>query len=69
VHRWANFIAGYSIEFVEKCLVHQDHTQDIVIDPFLGCGTTLMAARNMGFRGIGYDRHDLFYTLSYVTYI
>jgi len=64
VQRWANFIAGYSVEFVEECLSKRDSSSDVVIDPFLGCGTTLVTAKNMGFRGYGYDRHPVFYTLA-----
>ena len=64
VQRWANFIAGYSVEFVEECLSERDNFSDSVIDPFLGCGTTLVTAKNMGFRGYGYDRHPVFFTLA-----
>ncbi|MGA1841692.1 MAG: DNA methyltransferase [bacterium] len=64
IQRWANFIAGYSIEFTEKCLSKRDNNKDIVIDPFLGCGTTLVACRNLGFYGVGFEQHKLFYMLS-----
>lgn len=64
VQRWANFIAGYSIEFVEICLQKSDPLAGLVLDPFLGCGSTLVAAKNLGFRGIGYDRHPVFLTLA-----
>ena len=64
VQRWANFIAGYSVEFVENCLATRNKKNDIVIDPFLGCGTTLVTAKNLGFRGIGFDRHPVFYNLA-----
>ncbi|PJD98031.1 MAG: DNA methylase [Leptospira sp.] len=64
IQRWANFIAGFSIEFIEQCLANRDKSEDVVIDPFLGCGTTLVGARNLGFKGIGFEVHPLFYTLS-----
>ncbi|HDN25792.1 MAG TPA: DNA methylase [Thioploca sp.] len=64
VQRWANFIAGYSIEFVEACLSDKNPTEDVVLDPFLGCGTTLVAARNLGFNSVGYEAHPIFYTLA-----
>ena len=64
VQRWANFIAGYSIEFVEECLSDKTPNEDIVLDPFLGCGTTLVAARNLGFKGVGYEVHPIFYALA-----
>jgi DNA modification methylase len=36
----------------------------VVLDPFVGCGTTLVAARNLGFNGVGIDAHPIFYTLA-----
>jgi len=64
IQRWANFIAGYSIEFVEACLSELVPSDNVVLDPFLGCGTTLVAARNLGFNGVGYEVHPIFYTLA-----
>lgn len=64
IQRWANFIAGYSVEFVEQCLASRSPKEDIVIDPFLGCGTTLITAKNLGFKGIGFDRHPVFFNLA-----
>ena len=64
VQRWANFIAGYSIEFVENCLQKLDCDRGLIVDPFLGCGSTLVAAKNLGFRGVGYDRHPVFLNLA-----
>jgi DNA modification methylase len=64
IQRWANFIAGFSIEFVEQCLADRDKDLDTVIDPFLGCGTTLVGARNQGFKGVGTEAHKLFYNLA-----
>jgi DNA modification methylase len=64
IQRWANFIAGYSIEFVEACLSELVPSENVVLDPFLGCGTTLVAARNLGFNGVGYEVHPIFYILA-----
>ncbi len=64
VQRWANFIAGYSIEFVENCLKEIKPQEGLVIDPFLGCGSTLVASRNLGFKGVGYERHPVFFSLA-----
>lgn len=64
VQRWANFIAGYSVEFVENCLSEVQHEDGLIIDPFMGCGTTLVAARNLGLDAVGFDRHPVFYNLA-----
>jgi DNA modification methylase len=64
VQRWANFIAGYSIEFVENCLQRLELNQGLIVDPFLGCGSTLVASKNLGFEGVGYDRHPVFFSLA-----
>ncbi|HID99789.1 MAG TPA: DNA methylase [Thiotrichaceae bacterium] len=64
IQRWANFIAGYSIEFVETCLANRQANEEVILDPFLGCGTTLVAARNLGFNGVGFEAHPIFYTLA-----
>lgn len=63
VQRWANFIAGFSIEFVEKCLEKYDVSDGLILDPYAGCGTTLVAGRNLGFETIGFDPHIVFATL------
>jgi DNA modification methylase len=64
VQRWGNFIAGFSIEFVELCLRGKNPESKVVIDPFLGCGTTLVAAKNLGFNTVGVEAHPLFFTLA-----
>lgn len=64
VQRWGNFIAGFSIEFVEECLSVISPTQGMVLDPFAGCGTTLLGARNMGFSTIGYELHPIFHEIT-----
>lgn len=41
IHRWANFIAGYSPEFVSVCIQEAGLSPgDVVLDPFAGLGTT-----------------------------
>lgn len=41
IHRWANFIAGYSPEFVSACIREACLSPgDTVLDPFGGLGTT-----------------------------
>lgn len=58
VHRWFNFIAGFSPEFVE---LHLPRKADaVVLDPFGGCGTTLVVAQAHGLRSIGFEPHPFF---------
>ena len=66
IHRWGNFIVGFSIEFVEQCLsdIMPESNPGLVIDPFGGCGTTLIAAKNLGFTAVGYELHPVFHSIS-----
>ena len=58
VHRWFNFIAGFSPEFVSKCIVDANIGNDsLIVDPFAGCGTTLVEANVQGIRSIGFEAH------------
>lgn len=45
--------ATYPIELVEKCF--QVHKPKRVLDPFMGSGTTLDAARSNGIAAVGFD--------------
>ena len=61
MHRWYNFIAGYSPEFVEGCISGGGlRAGALVVDPFAGCGTTLVVARSMGMRAAGFEPHPFF---------
>ena len=66
IQRWGNFIAGFSIEFVEKCLdeLKNKNRTGVVLDPFAGCGTTLIGAKNSGFNAIGYEPHTVFFSIT-----
>lgn len=58
VHRWFNFIAGFSPEFVSKCIIDANLGDDsLIVDPFAGCGTTLVEANVQGIRSIGFEAH------------
>lgn len=65
VQRWANFVAGFSVEFVQECLA-KTRPGGRVLDPFMGCGTTIVAARMSGFDSVGYEPHPVFGTLAEV---
>lgn len=58
VHRWFNFIAGFAPEFVaQHC---PDNGGAVLLDPFAGCGTSLVVAQAHGNRGIGFEPHPFF---------
>lgn len=51
-----NHPATYPIELVEWCIkLHGFNKDSIIYDPFLGTGTTLLAAKNLGINGVGTD--------------
>lgn len=61
VHRWFNFIAGFSPEFVHRCCAEIDEESDpILLDPFAGCATAPLVASQRGLRAIGFEAHPVF---------
>ena len=58
VHRWFRFSAGFSALWAESVI--RDHTErqkPVVLDPFAGSGTTLLAAENVGVASYGVEAH------------
>ena len=56
IYNWFKYKEGFSRELVARLFKEfglQEH--DIVLDPFAGCGTTLLAAREFGLEGVGID--------------
>ena len=47
--------APFPVALVERCMHLLTYEGDIVLDPFMGSGTTAVAAVNTGRRYIGYD--------------
>jgi hypothetical protein len=56
LYNWFKYKEGFSRELVVR-LFREFVLQagDIVFDPFLGCGTTLLAGREFGIHGVGID--------------
>ena len=46
------------IALVERCILATTQPGDLMLDPFVGSGTTLVAAVRSGRRGIGIDNHQ-----------
>lgn len=64
VHRWFRYPAGFSASWVEDVIKYyssdiENKDTYVVLDPFAGSGTTLLAAEQMGVQGIGYESHPL----------
>jgi hypothetical protein len=68
IHRWFRYSAGFSAKWVEKTIretlshmscITADNSAFIVLDPFVGSGTTLLAAEQVGVQGIGFESHAL----------
>ncbi|MFW6015844.1 MAG: DNA-methyltransferase [bacterium] len=45
----------YPIEMIERIIKMASDKGDVVLDPFLGSGTTLVASKKLGRRGIGFE--------------
>ncbi len=58
VHRWFRYSAGFSGTWAEAVMRKESEDGPItVLDPFAGCGTTLIAAEQCGAQAWGIDAH------------
>lgn len=47
--------AGFPVELPTRCIKLHGQSDAVVFDPFLGAGTTLVAARRLGLAGVGIE--------------
>jgi hypothetical protein len=65
IHRWFNFIAGFSPEFVDDCCEKvRGNGEACFLDPFAGCATSLLVARQRRMRAIGFEPHPFFFRIA-----
>ena len=60
IHRWYNFIAGFDPNFAYSCVAEAGTSDGLLLDPFAGCGTSLVAANARSWNAIGYEAHPVF---------
>ena len=60
VHRWYDYVQGFEPELAARKLrEHAAGDDTVVLDPFCGSGTTLVAAQFLGYQSIGVDANPL----------
>lgn len=53
---------SFPIELVERCVLSMTHAGDLVLDPFTGAGSALLAALKHDRRALGIDRDPRYLT-------
>lgn len=56
--------ATFSVALAERVIKIYSKVGDNVLDPFLGVGTTLIAAKNLGRNGYGFEIYKKFYNIA-----
>jgi DNA modification methylase len=56
--------ATYPISLAKKCIELFTHKGELVLDPFVGSGTTLIAARDINRNAVGFDLNKEYINLS-----
>lgn len=49
----------FPTEIPARCIAATTHEQDVVLDPFMGAGTTLVAARDLGRKAVGVEIDEM----------
>lgn len=63
--RWYRYKEGYSVDLIKMLIKNYNKNENgVILDPFLGSGTTLMAANELNLKGIGFEVNPFSYFLS-----
>lgn len=54
-HAWEGYPAAFPLELPTRLIRYLSRLGDVIVDPFCGSGTTLVAAQALGRRAYGYD--------------
>lgn len=58
IHRWIRYSAGFSADWVKDVVQKSGiASHGLVLDPFAGSGTTLLACDEMGIPSVGFETH------------
>jgi DNA modification methylase len=65
IHRWFRYSAGFSAEWAEQLIKDfSSPARPIILDPFAGSGTTLLAAEQAGCMAYGYESHPFVHRIA-----
>jgi len=62
VHRWFRYPAGFSGQWVASVI--QKHGKKRLLDPFVGSGTSLLAADTIGIQSLGLESHPFVFRIA-----
>lgn len=63
--RWYRYKEGFSLELVRNLInQYNRNNEGTILDPFLGSGSTIIAANQLGLNGVGFEVNPFSYFLS-----